>query len=1284
VGAVDLDAQTFTNLHNFSVVGTNSSTGIKTNIDGAYSYGQLVLYNNALYGVTSGADTNGLGGLFKINADGTGFKSLYAFGFINGKLANGPVGSDPRGGLLLSGNTFYGTTWAGGSNVAGSVFAINADGTGFKNLHYFYNPNIDGAQPAAGLVLVGNRLYGTTYSGGASGKGGVFGINTDGTGFTNLFSFNGANGQNPQAKLAVMGNRLYGTTYAGGSGTSTNGTIFAINTDGSGFTNLHMFSALSFPAGNADGANPQSGMVLSGNILYGAASKGGVGVSGNGMGTIFAVNTDGSGFTNIFYFSQTNGNFPYSDLLIISNTLYGTTVGGGSVPGKIGIGAGTVFQVNTDGSNFAVLHNFIGVKNNGNGYSTNSTGAEPWAGLAVVGQTLYGVAPSGGTNGVGSVFALTVDTIVVPLAVITTTLPGGTAGIAYSQSLSAMGGQTNYSWTNISGTLPTGLNLAADGTLSGIPTSPGTFNFTVKVTDVNSSTATQDLSVVISPAETTAPTVTITSPIANQKWSNSGFTVTGKASDNVAVAGVWVSANGADWLAATLSNGGSNWTAQVSLIPGTNTITAYAVDTSSNVSTTNSVKLIYIVTATLTVSTNGRGSITPNYNNASLQVGANYAMTGKAATGFAFTNWTDELGNIITNGLTLKFVMASNLDFVANFADITKPTLTFTNPLKTGAKWSNALFTAGGKCADNMAVSNVMFALNGADWLPATLSNNGSNWMQQVTLIPGTNTLAAFAVDTSGNVSLTNITKLIYILAAPLTVSTNGRGSITPAYNGALLQIGASYAMTAKPATGFGFVNWTDELGNIITNGLTLKFLMASNLDFVANFADITKPTLSITAPTANQKWSNEVFTVAGKSGDNVAISNVLVSLNGADGLPATLSNNGSNWTQQVTLIPGTNTLTAFAVDTSGNVSLTNSVKLIYIPSTVTLAGLWNLLQFQTPAQISMGDGNNLQGGGSFSIHTGTFTLDTNGLASGALDDPFMGSFTESNGVVSLTITNPDTPQPIVFYANAAKSTMTEVGSELDTNDNYQEIVIAHRVPLFVTMADVAGAWNLLQFKTPAQISNDTLNGLADTGSFTVTNGTLTLSANGTFTGKLQNSVSGNYTLGTNGLVTLHGSSGFVVNLYLNYTKDIMTEVGGMIDTNDNYQEIVVAQRVPATVKAADLAGTWNLVQLDTPAQLYVDGNSVLQGGSNFGITVGNLTINADGTLSGTLGNAFTGTFTVASGGIVHASIISSDGNTPITFILNAGKDTMTEVHSVVDVNDNDQEIVIAHRVPAN
>lgn len=75
------------------------------------------------------------------------------------------------------------------------------------------------------------------------------------------------------------------------------------------------------------------------------------------------------------------------------------------------------------------------------------------------------------------------------LAITTTSLPGGTVGTGYSQTLGAQNGTAPYTWSLLSGSnLPAGLTLSSAGTISGVPTTPGTFSFTVQVTDSSSPT----------------------------------------------------------------------------------------------------------------------------------------------------------------------------------------------------------------------------------------------------------------------------------------------------------------------------------------------------------------------------------------------------------------------------------------------------------------------------------------------------------------------------------------------------------------------------------------------------------------------------------------------------------------------------------------------------------------------------------------------------------------------------------------------------------------------------
>lgn len=73
--------------------------------------------------------------------------------------------------------------------------------------------------------------------------------------------------------------------------------------------------------------------------------------------------------------------------------------------------------------------------------------------------------------------------VVAPLTVSTTVLPGAKLGKMYTTSVSATGGSGTKSWSLVSGTLPPGITLSSSGTLSGKPTIRGTFTFTLSVTD---------------------------------------------------------------------------------------------------------------------------------------------------------------------------------------------------------------------------------------------------------------------------------------------------------------------------------------------------------------------------------------------------------------------------------------------------------------------------------------------------------------------------------------------------------------------------------------------------------------------------------------------------------------------------------------------------------------------------------------------------------------------------------------------------------------------------------
>lgn len=308
-----------------------------------------------------------LGLMFADRAAAQQFSTLYNF-------TNNISGGSPLTGVVLASNTLYGTGTAGaGIGSYGSVYAVNTDGTGFRNVYRFTGGK-DGYYPVGGLLISSNVLYGTAYYGGTNGEGAVFAINASSGAFTNLYSFSAlvnftnADGANPRSGLILSGNTLYGTTYNGGM---RNGSVFAVNTDGTGFTNLHTFAH-----SGSEGNQLYTTLVLSGGTLYGTTS--------GGSGTIFSLKTNGTAFTVLYNFgtnATVGGYSPYAGLVLSSNVLYGTTQNGGS--GSLG----TIFAIATNGTGFRVLHNFV-----------YTDGLQSWGTLALSGNTLFGTAYSGGTG----------------------------------------------------------------------------------------------------------------------------------------------------------------------------------------------------------------------------------------------------------------------------------------------------------------------------------------------------------------------------------------------------------------------------------------------------------------------------------------------------------------------------------------------------------------------------------------------------------------------------------------------------------------------------------------------------------------------------------------------------------------------------------------------------------------------------------------------------------------------------------------------------------------------
>ena len=463
--------------------------GSSTHQNPSHVYTRAGLFSPSLVARnTSGASplaVVGLGTITVTNSPNAAFRTLYDF--------TPAFGSGPNGGLALSGSTLYGTTVHGGVSSLGTIFAINTDGTGFTNLFNNFNATYtNGVEPPGGIIISGGTLYGTTYVGGLLGGGTVFAIGTNGMGFTNLVNFdlnvNPNSPAEPEATVVLFGNTLYGTTWYGGA--YDHGTIFYVATNSSTSGRLHDFYTPTYSPyiNNYDGVFPSAKLICQAGTLYGTAENGGT----YGGGTVFSVVTNQPGSFSVLHpfttpVNGTNGDgaYSFSGLVLSGTNLYGTTSGGGTY------GYGTVFAVSTNGFFFTNLYNFTG----------GNDGSGPHAGLTLSGNTLYGTTSSGGISTNGTLFSIGTD----GLDFTTLYSFGGGSDGADPESDLVLSGNTLYGTANAGGisgngtvfsfTLPSPMLLTNPVKLAG-----GSFQFGFLNTSGSSNTvfATTNLALALS------------------------------------------------------------------------------------------------------------------------------------------------------------------------------------------------------------------------------------------------------------------------------------------------------------------------------------------------------------------------------------------------------------------------------------------------------------------------------------------------------------------------------------------------------------------------------------------------------------------------------------------------------------------------------------------------------------------------------------------------------------------------------------------------------------------
>ena len=330
-----------------------------------------------------------------------------------------------------------------GSALGGVLMAAPAFAGTLTVVHSFTG-GAEGSAPFGSVTIdpAGN-LYGETTTGGEhcpiqneyqknGGCGTVYRTDTAGN-TTALATFTGANGAFGFGSLALVGTRLFGSAISRNGGPGL-GLMFSVMTDGTGFKVLHRFTGL-------DGASPRLGspVVTADGTLYSVTVSGGPGYVpheyGSGSGVLFKLMADGTYVTLHDFTGGADGSFPSQVAMSAAGVIYGAASSGGQH------GAGVIYSYATATGAFTVLHTFTG-----------RDGDFPYVGGISQNGTIYGATFDGGRDGDGTLFSLTPSGATYDFATLWNFTGGADGGDPYS-----------------------GPSVAADGTLTGITS--GTADF---------------------------------------------------------------------------------------------------------------------------------------------------------------------------------------------------------------------------------------------------------------------------------------------------------------------------------------------------------------------------------------------------------------------------------------------------------------------------------------------------------------------------------------------------------------------------------------------------------------------------------------------------------------------------------------------------------------------------------------------------------------------------------------------------------------------------------------
>ncbi len=419
-------------------------------------------------------------------------------------------------------------------------------------------------------------------------------------------------------------------------------------------------------------------------------------------------------------------------------------------------------------------------------------------------------------------------------------------------------------------------------------------------TDTGGDTVTASVTLKI---DKTPPVLTISSPTSGATVATPQITMTGTVSDSLS----GISAVTCRGVPAAIS--ASAFSCTVTLAFGLNTIIVQASDVAGNATTTS----IPITLATTPLTISASPTPAPNlagWNNSNVTVSFTCAggtgtvtcpspvvVSTEGANQTISRSAVDGAGNTASASVTLRI-------------DKTPPVPSIGYPA-SGATVSTAQITVTGTAADNL--SGIAALTCNGSVATLTLSNFSCN----VTLTTGANTITVIATDVAGNIATTSV--LVTLSTTALTITT----SVAPlpnaaGWNNSNPTVTFTCGGGTPPLTCPAPVTVSTETASQVVSGTVTDGASHSATASVTIKLDKTPPVATITSPASGATVTTAQIPVTGTAADNLSGIATLT----CNGLAATLTQ--SNFSCNVTLIPGPNTITVVATDLAGNPTTTS------------------------------------------------------------------------------------------------------------------------------------------------------------------------------------------------------------------------------------------------------------------------------------------------------------------------------------------------------------------------